>query len=324
MLHLIDRSNRTKAYRGSISTIVRNLASTDGFTASVIEDTSGESVWVQSYEGDFEFVRKRLINRARSTRGRGNYYLFVRDNVLHFHTVDYQAAIHDFSYYKSPAYRLEALDLAQSKLKEGSAGVSVVYLDPYAGISKEVNSDPNQAIRFANSIPTLSNIPGAQRNIVEHKIQTRNDEAGVVALGQNAYECARSESFQLRFQTSKTPILRPGDLLRISLDPNSSTTSSWGGTYLIGSARHTIVKGEITSIYLLQRGEQQVAKASNNALAAYGIDTLQDQQNAPGHDINTQSVQSSSLITGAGQTTSSGIYSTVQDSNSAPLQPNVA
>lgn len=317
LLHLVDRSDKTHAHRGKISDIVKRLAEANNLSDSVIEPTSGVGVWVQSYEGDFSFARTRLLGRARSNRGRGNYYLFVRDNVLHFHTVEYQTTIHDFAYYQSSATKLEAIDFSQAKLGDGAAGVSVVYHDPYSGISKEIKSDPAKAIRLANSIPRLDKILGAGRYIREHKIQIRDDEAGVLGLGQNAYECARAECFQLKFQTNKTPTMRAGELLRIDIDPNDSTTSAWGGVYLITAIQHTIEKGEITSVYVLQRGEQQVARSASNQLAAYGVKTMQDQQNAPGYELNVREAQSSVLTKGAGKSLTSGAYLTVQDKNKA-------
>ncbi len=317
-LHMVDRASRTAAHRGSVSSIVKKLANNNSLEA-VIEDTQGDGVWVQSFEGDFEFVRRRLVSRARSTRGRGNYYFFVRDNVLHFHTVEYQTTVHDYSYFQGPGSRLEVMDHSQAKIDDGVAGVRTIFYDPYTGIGKQVNSDPEKAIRFANSIPRIDKVGDAQRNIREHKVQIRDEEAGSTALGQNAYEYARAESFQLKFQTSKTALMRAGELLRINIDPNASSTSPWGGVYLIASAHHLIDRTELTSVYVLQRGEQQVARTNSNALAAYGVDTLQDQQNAPGFDLNVRETQSSALTKGAGKSLSSGVFLTVQDKSSAPV-----
>jgi len=317
LLHLIDRSSRTQAYRGSVSSIVRRLAANNDLADAVIEDTQGEGVWVQSFQGDFDFVRKRLIARARSVRGRGNYYLFVRDNVLHFHTVEYQTVVKDFAYYASPATRLDASDVAQAKIQDGAAGVRLILYDPYTGEAKEINSDPNKALRMANSLPHLDRIVGGQRNIREHRIQIRNEEAGATALGQNAYEFARAECFQIKMQTSKTPFLRPGELLRINIDPNAENTSVWSGLYLVGTAQHIVEKGELNSVYILQRGEMRVARAGNNSLAAYGTDTVEDDQNAPGYDINLRDTQSSNVTKGAGKATSGGVFSTVQDPGKA-------
>ena len=185
-LHRADRSKKVRTFKGTVSSVVQALAQDSALTDTVIEDTNGQSIWVQSYQGNFEFARKRLIARARSTRGRGNYYLYIRDNVLHFHTVEYQTTIRDFAYYLSPATRLEASDVAEAKLPDGSAGVRVIYYDPYSGISKEINSDPSQAVRMGNFIPRLDQITGAQRNMREHRIQTRDEESGSTALAQNS------------------------------------------------------------------------------------------------------------------------------------------
>lgn len=314
-LRAIDRSSNTKAHRGTISSIVSRLAANNQLIDAVIEDTAGDGLWIQSYEGDFEFVRERLLPRARSTRGRGNYYLYTRDNTLHFHTIDYQTTLKDFAFYSSPSTTLEAIDVAQTKIDAGSAGVATVYHDPYTGRSRQAVSDPNRAVRLGNSMPRLDKIPGAKLYLREHATLSRDDNAGSSALAQNAYESARSECFQLKMQTSKTAFLRPGDLLRIALNPNNATTSSWGGIYLVATASHIIDHGELSSVYILQRGEQQVARNSHNELSAYGVDNLTDEQNAPGYDLNVREAQSSMLTKGAGKVTGSGVVLKVQDRN---------
>ena len=299
MLHRIDRASKTQAHRGQVSVIIAKLAKSNGIQDTVIEETSGDGIWIQSYEGDFEFARRRLLARARSKAGRGNYYLFMRDNVLHFHTLEHETSVKDFHYYGgSSGMRLEAIDLAQEKIDDGSAGVRVLYHDPYTGISKEILSDPKQAIRLGNSIPRLDKIFGTQRNIREHRIQIRDDEAGPAALAQNAYEYARAECFQLKLMTSKTPLLRPGEILRINLNQSSDSTSTWSGSYLVASVHHTIDKTEIVSVYILQRGEQQVARVGAHSLAAYGVKTIKDDQNAPGYELNVREAQSSRLTKG--------------------------
>lgn len=321
LLHKIDRASKTQAHRGKVSAIIKKLAANNGLNDLVVEDTEGESVWVQSYEGDFEFARQRLLKRARNAKGRGNYYLYVRDNVLHFHTIEYQTSIQDFNYYLSPATKLEAIDLAQAKINDGSAGVRVIYHDPYTGRSKEISSDPNQAVRLGNSIPRLDKITGAPRNIREHKINTQDENAGPNALAQNAYEYARSECFTLKMQTSRTTFIRPGQLLRINIEPSAEATSSWSGLYLVASASHVIDHNALDSVYILQRGEQRVSRTTNNALAGYGVDTIEDSQNAPGYDLNLREAQASSLTKGAGKESSNGAYLSVQDRNSA-LSPS--
>lgn len=325
LLHLANRSSRTQAHRGTISSIIKQLAATNGLSNTVVEETLGEAIWIQSYEGDFEFARKRLVARARSQRGRGNYYLYVRDDALHFHTVEHQTEIIDLDYYLSPATGLDAVDMSQDQLAAGAAGVRVIYHDPYSGESKQINSDPNKAIRMANSIPRLDKIAGAARNILEHRAQIRDEESGSAALAQNAYEAARAECFQIKIQTSRTFFLRPGQLLRLSIDPSPNNTSVWSGVYLIVAAAHDIDSGKLNSVYTIQRGEQRVARSKTDNLAAYGTDTLQDEQNAPGYDINMREAQSSSLTKGAGKAGTEGAYRTVQNKSAAvvPAKPDI-
>ena len=318
LLHKIDRASKTKAHRGKVSAIIKKLAAANGLNNVVIEDTEGEAVWIQSYEGDFEFARYRLLKRARNSKGRGNYYLYIRDNVLHFHTVEYQTSLLGFNYYQSPRTKLEAIDLAQANINDGSAGVRVIYHDPYSGRSKEIRSDPDQAIRLANSLPRLDKIAGAERNMREHKISTQDETSGPNALAQNAYEYARSECFALKLQTSATFYIRPGQLMRINIEPSAGNTSTWSGLYLVATASHVIENNALNSVYILQRGEQQVARTTNNAQATYGVDTLTDSANAPGHDINLREAQSSSLVKGAGKEATGGAYLTVQNKSAAP------
>jgi hypothetical protein len=319
LLHLIDRASKTRAHHGSTSAIVINLAKLNGLLETVVEASQGVGVWIQSYEGDIEFIRKRLLARSRSTRGRGNYYLFMRDNVLHFHTVEYNTAIKSLNYCLSPATRLEAVNVAQGKIGAGAAGVRVIYHDPYSCLCKKIDSDPNKAIRMANSLPRLDKIAGAARNILEHRTPSRDEEAGSTALAQNTYEFARSECFQMKLLTSMATILRPGELLDITIDPSAKSTSTWSGLYLIAKAEHTIDKGEINSVYILQRGEQRVAR--NSSASAFGSINLQDEQVAPGYDINVREAQSSAATKGAGKATSGGVYLRVQDKNAAPDTP---
>lgn len=323
LLYAVDRISATEGFHGTVSSVVEQLASDNDITDTVIEPTQGQGLWIQSFEGDFEFVRRRLLRRARSTRGRGNYYFFIRDDVLHFHTVEYQTTIKDFNYYSSPGSKLTAFELSQAKIPEGAAGARVVNFDPFTGESKERKSDPSQAIRMGNVIPRLDKLDGGpQRNVAEHRTHSRDDECSSQALAQNIYEYARAESFQLQLLAKKMAIVRPGELLRINIDPSSGSTSSWSGIYLVATATHIIDKGALSSVYVLQRGEQQVFRNNTQDMANYGVDTIQDDQSAPGYDLNLRDIQGSSLTKGAGNNLSTGLYSTVQDANAA-LKPRM-
>lgn len=315
ILGQIDRSSRTSAHRGKVSDIVTKIADRNGISDRVIEPTDTEGLWIQSYCGDFDFVRRRMVRIARSTRGRGNYLFFMRDNVLHFHTVDYQSEVKNFAYYNSAASRLEMTDLPQERISAGSAGVRLVGHDPYTGQSQEVNSVPGNATRFSNWISRLDNVSGAQRNFPFHLSENRGLEA--VNLAQNMYESARAETYRLRFQTSKTRPLRAGDILNIDLDPKSGQSSTWSGLWLVASAEHLVRKSQLTSVYILHRGELTALKGQSNALLDQGINLLEDEQNAPGYDLNLQTARASQLTTGSGVAVGNGVYRTVQDTNLA-------
>jgi hypothetical protein len=314
LLRVLSRVVKIKAYRGTISKIVGEIATANGLTDTVIEPTVGDGLWVQT-TNDADFIRDRLVCRAKSARGRGNYVFFVRDNVLHFHTFDYQTQIKELNYYAASHANLTLSDLSQSKLNAGASGVLLIVHDPYTGQSEEIKTDRNVALRLANSIHRLDKVVGAERTVGLHMSTDRLKEGAHIA--QNAYESARSECFQLKFMVERTAPLRAGDLLRINVDPSAENASTWSGLYATVSANHQISKGAIQSVYILQRGEQLAAKGSTNSIRTLGVESLQDEQNAPGVEINVPEAQSSSLTRGAGKAVSSGVFLTVQDKNDA-------
>lgn len=302
LFHLIDRATHTASFRGSISSVVQTIANRNNVESAVIEDTSDTGLWIQSFQGDISFVRKRLIARARSTRRRGDYHFYARDGVIHFHSTDYQARIIDLNYDGSAHASLTLADLSQKQVPHGAAGVTMIGYDPYAGKSRTSQSIPDDALRLGNIIPQLSNAAGVTRTMRMHFSENGPNELPIIA--QNAYESARSESFKLVLNMDRSGILRAGDILRINLASNTTRTSAWTGTYLVASGSHTITNGAIRSVYALERGEMNQAK---NAPAG-----IVDDVTAPGFDLNVQDTQSSLLTRGSGQGTG-GTFLTVED-----------
>jgi hypothetical protein len=313
LLYLIDRASKTVSHRGLISRIVQNIASKSGLTDTVIEETSGDGIYIQSFEGDVQFIRQRLVKRARSQKGRGNYLFFVRDNVVHFHSPDYQAQIKTLNYYQTGADGLMQKDASQRKLEHGAAGVRMVAYDALTGQAKEIRSDPSKTVRYGNTTPLLRNIPGAERNLLYHLSANRPEEAEAVA--QNTYEAAHHEIFELQLVLRKNPIIHAGDLLQININPGSAKVSTWSGFYLIVNAQHTVETGALKSVYTLMRGEQFSPGISR---AQQGIGTVQDENAAPGEDLNLRETQNSLLTKGAGKLNADGVFLTVQDNNKAP------
>jgi hypothetical protein len=317
-LSIVNRVARVAAHRGTISRIVRAIAERNHISDTVIEDTVGEGVWYQSFQGDEEFVRSRLVARARSKLGRGNYFLYMRDNALHFHTLDYHAQIKAFNYYAGPrSANLALTDLSQMKMDVGASGVRVATHDPYTGLAKEFKSDPDKALRLGNTIPRLDKVSGGERQMQLHLSSNRAEE--FLNIAQNAYEHARGECFQLRLSVKKMTPARAGDILQVTIDPVVGRTSTWSGAYMVVTAIHTITNGDIESVYALQRGEQVAAKGVSNSLAGLGVKTVQDEQNARGFDPNLPETQASSLTRGAGKSGVSSTFLTVQDRQKAIL-----
>lgn len=210
LLAYMDRSTRTRAHRGKISGIIQRIVEQNGLRNTVIEPTNAEGLWIQSFNGDVEFMR-RLTQRARSEQNRGNYLLFVRDDVLHFHTPDYQADIKRLVYYRSAHKRLDLSAQTQQLVDEGVGGVRVNGHDPLTGQSETFSSDPAQAVRYANWISRIDKTASISRQRPFHLSENRRLEAA--NLAQNMYESARLQSFGLKLQARKTRLLRAGDLL---------------------------------------------------------------------------------------------------------------
>ncbi|MBO8546959.1 hypothetical protein INP43_13545, partial [Staphylococcus aureus] len=75
---------------------------------AVVEPTDGKFLLVQNFSDDSAFIVQRLLHRAINLQGRGGYFCFIQDNVLHFHTLDYQAAVKQLDFYGAYGSSLEA------------------------------------------------------------------------------------------------------------------------------------------------------------------------------------------------------------------------
>lgn len=308
-LHVINRAVHTTSFRGPISDVVQTIAARNNISNTVIEPTSDTGLWIQSFQGDADFIRRRLVARARSTRRRGDYRFYVQDGALHFHSVGYSARIVNLNYDSSARVSLALVDLSQSQLKSGASGVNMIGYDPSTATATTLKSVPDDATRLGNVIPQLASVPGGVRTMRMHF--SDNGPAELPTVGQNAYESARAGCFQLNLTLDKTALLRAGDILQVNLTANTTKTSCWGGAYLVAACRHTYNNGSLRSMYTLQRGEMNLAKTSSTGIL--------DDVTAPGFDLNVQDTQSSLLTRSSGQGLG-GTFLTVQD----PTGPVVA
>jgi hypothetical protein len=305
---LMTRGSKFASRKGTISKIVEDIASGYDFGENVVEATHGEGLYVQSAMDDAEFVRNRMIRRARNDKGRGNYLFYFKDNALHFHSPDYQGELHTVSYFQTSGAALTQVDHSQKLIDHGVAGTTMLSYDPYSGQTNVIGSDPSHALRLSDSIYDYSKI-NADMQIPYHQSANFAQEAEVI--GQNTYEHTRSETLALRLEVDKTIQIRHGDFINLIVTPSDSKASPWSGFYLVSEVRHIIQKGAVRSVYTIARGE--IRKSLVNLTSAQSDEILIIEQDAPGQNLNIGELKSSQRTKGAANIAADGrLFTTVQ------------
>jgi hypothetical protein len=305
-LHTADRlwelsraDNKVKAHRGPISAIVKAIAA-EAKLDSIVEPTqaNGGELYIQSHQDDVEFIVNRLIPRAINEHGRGNYHLFIKDNVLHFHSPDYQADIRRLSYFSpSPATMLVLADQSQPAIAHGAAGVVALAYDPYVGDAKTISSDSTRTLNFARVTPLLKSVAGATKPMPYHVGPNRASE--IVALAQNAYEMAYSSMMRLELKLQMSPTVQLGDVFEVNISPSGNFTSPWSGAYSVVELVHEISRGSMTTKIQLQRGEMAAVGQSFKGLRGTGFEDVMVRENfADGNPISLATVANSRKTTG--------------------------
>jgi hypothetical protein len=308
----MERSNKVLARKGLISEIVTAIAQ-DNKLDAVIEPTNGKFLLYQNFIDDTRFIRQRCLPRAITVNGRGGFYFYIRDNVLHFHTPDYQGNVIDVSYYNVFGTELIANDASQDPTlwDSGVAGVRLIAQNPYTAQSKEFKSQPENALKLADSIYQFSTIVNGESNIPYHLGFNPAVEADAIA--QFTYQRARQRTFKTTITLDKTINIRHGDLLNLSITQQSSKASSFSGYYYVTAVSHIVKKQSVTTMYTLERGEL------SGQLQSFSTQDAQQQlapvTQAPGQSPNILAMQNSELTLGAGKAASARTYAVVADAN---------
>lgn len=304
------RSNRVLCRKGTISSIVAAIATSNGLE-SVIEATDGEFSFIQNFIDDTRFIGERLLRRAINKQGKGGYFFFIKDNVLHFHTLDYQGSVKQIDYYTAFSSAFESSDLSQDPRlwDEGISGTRVVVHDPYTGQSKEIISDPAKAVKLADAIYQYSKVENGDWNVPCHLNTNPLTEA--YAISQAHYQHARMGTFKTAITLQKTILIRHGDLLNIVLDQQNHRSSDNAGYHYVVATAHTVKKGQVISVYTLQRGETQAQRGTLTTQTANL--QLTPETKAPGITPNIIELQSSMKTKGAGNETSATNFVSVAD-----------
>ena len=306
-----ERSNKVIVRKGTIAEIVQAIAAENNLQF-VVEPTDEKFMLYQTFQDDTRFIRERLLCRAITKTGRGGFYFFIRDNVLHFHTADYQSTARQMNYYNSFGRELTITDISQDPelWDSGVAGIRVISHNPNTGETKEIESDPNKALRLAESLYQFGNVINGQWNVPYHASFNPTIEANAIA--QFSYQRSRQRIFKCSLTIDKTIAIRHGDLLNLSIT-QTQKASSHSGLYYVTSAAHIVKKQAITSVYTLERGE---VRGQDQSLSAQNAQRqLVPESKAPGEDPNILEIQSSEQTKGSGNQSSSKTFTAVTDAN---------
>jgi hypothetical protein len=308
-MYLLSRSIQTTARKGTISKIVTDIVSEFGLKQQVIEPTTGVGAYIQTFEDGAHFVRKRMAGRARNDKGRGNFLFYFKDGAIHFHSPDYQSQVHNVTYYQANASALAQIDNSQRGLSNGNAGTTTIVYDPYTAKTVVAGSDPTRALKYADSIYNLEDVPGGDVPVFHHAGPGIPEEGQI--MGQNIYEHARGNTFNLILEVDKTIQIRHGDFINLIIQPSDKKSSTWSGYYLVTAAKHIIQKNAVRSAYTLARGE--IKKSLVNLTNVRAQDILVIEQEAPGQPLNIGEIKSSQRTKGAVNLVADGrLFSTVQ------------
>jgi hypothetical protein len=308
-MYLLTRSSLTQARKGTVSKIVTDMVSEFGFKELVIEPTSGVGAYIQSFQDSAHFIRKRMVGRARNNKGRGNFLFYFKDGSVHFHSPDYQAQIHNIVYYQANSSALAQIDNSQRLLDDGNAGTTVTVYDPYTAKTVVAGNDSTKALKYADSIYNIAAIPGITLDIFHHVGPGLPEEGQI--MGQNIYEHARGNTFNLILEVDKTIQVRHGDFINLVVQPSDQKSSPWSGYYLVTNAKHIVQKNAVRSAYTLARGE--IKKSLINLTNVRASDILVIEQEAPGQPLNISEIKSSQRTKGAGNIAADGrLFATVQ------------
>lgn len=280
-LWLMSKVTKVTARKGKISQIVASIAKENRIENTVIEETEGDGLYIQNYCSDTTFILERLRPRAVNSQGRGNYQLFFKHNVLHFHTPDYQARVLEVHYFSGGNEDLVQADHSTEARAAGSDNLRIVAYDPYEGQTKEVISVAEKVLKLADSQP--SPIPGLDAVMPYHLSGNRPQEAGQMACVLR--ETARMDAYQLEMQQTASLQVEKGDFINLVVLSGVATTSPWSGLYYVHQVNRGILDGALASKLFLTRSEIN--------LPTQGIPAV-------GQALNIRAVQSSKLTKGGG------------------------
>jgi hypothetical protein len=308
-LWLFLANKKARAHRGSMSTIIGNLWKEIGGDKAMIEDTlltghaNNSGIWYQAFEPTWSFIMRTVLPLARNAAGMAGYRLFIKDNVLRFHSPGYGAIQPKKLLYTFGTPGFDRLNVEDRFIEmsggAGAAGTRRAIYDPITGEAKLLESDPTKLLRLAGSRPNYINWD-YRASHVGGNLSSAED-----ARNQQKFSVLSSEAFNLDFTSDKCMDIRVGDVLEIALAPAVTSSSLYSGLWLVNKEVHTLEQGALSSQYIVTRGEFNLI-AQKNVISP---DSFEATEAVPGIDFvpstqlnvtNSGQVPSSTFNTGTG------------------------
>lgn len=276
-LYDLTLEERVKARRGTPAEIAEDIAAAYGFE-TVIEPTPGRPlVLVQSYETDFEFLR-RLAMLAVNGSGESSFNFYLRGNTFHFQTKSYKQTPYTLVYNAdaiSGAASLIASDDAQSMAADGGGAAQTVVYDPLAGEVKIVDSNPERYTRFGKRLSQAEGLSLFASHAGPNQVALEENRT------QSRYAVARDRYERISVTLANVMTLEAGVV--VTLQPANAGDSSAGFYHV--EIMHMTVEGGVAKIGVTAaRGEFAGTRPDAKQVSAGNNPQVGAPAEAPGKD----------------------------------------
>jgi hypothetical protein len=246
---------------------------------------------------------RTVLPQSRNSTGIGGYRIFIKDNVLRFHSPGFGAQQPKQLLYTSGAPGFDDF-VVESRFFElaggsGAAGFRRATYDPLTGVAAMLQSNSDKLVKLAGSRPVYENWEYRMSHVGSNLVSSED------ARNQQMFTVLNSESFSSDFSSDKCMDVRVGDVLEIFLSPSLTASSLYSGQWLVNKAIHTLNRGSLSSKYVVTRGEFNMA-AQKSAISP---DSFESSSAAPGVDFSpaaqqditsTQQTPNTNVNTGTG------------------------
>jgi hypothetical protein len=285
-LWLLHTNKRVKAYHGTMSSIVSQMWKDAGGKESFIETTAldghndNTGFWYQAFESDWSFLMRSVLPLSRNKNGSSSYRIFVKDNVLHFHTSGYGVSTVKSIAYTSGAPGFDNLTIEDRYIEmaggAGASGLRRAVYDPSTGNTDIAESDSSSLIKFASSRPKYVNDDYRISHIGS------NLASAETARNQQQFSALSSEAYGTTLTSERCMDIVLSDVIALSLSTNITESASYSGEWLVNKVTHEIKEGTLKSRYVVNRGELVTALEKD----VVGVNDFEN-SSVPGIDFKT-------------------------------------